>query len=53
MNQILRGVDFRGCTMDGVSLADAKISGCYFPAEIPAQEILLSVTHGIRLRHNR
>ena len=49
----LRGVDFRGCMMDGVSLADAKISGCYFPAEIPAQEILLSVTHGIRLRHDR
>ncbi|MAD43622.1 MAG: hypothetical protein CMI02_02045 [Oceanospirillaceae bacterium] len=47
----LRGIDFRGCRMDGVSLADAKISGCYFPAEIPAQEILLSVTHGIRLRH--
>jgi len=47
----LRGVDFRGCSLDGASLADAKISGCYFPAEIPAQEILLSVTHGIRLRH--
>jgi len=47
----LRGVDFRGCHMDGVSLADAKISGCYFPPDIPAQEILLSVSHGIRLRH--
>lgn len=46
----LRGIDFRGCHMDGVSLADARISGCYFPVEIPAQEILLSVTHGIRLR---
>lgn len=47
----LRGIDFRGCRMDGVSLADAKISGCYFPVEIPAQEILLSVSHGIRIRH--
>ena len=47
----LRGIDFRGCRMDGVSLADAKISGCYFPASISAQEILLSVTHGIRIRH--
>ena len=47
----LRGIDFRSCQMDGVSLADAKISGCYFPVAIPAAEILLSVTHGIRLRH--
>lgn len=47
----LRGIDFRTCRMDGVSLADAKISGCYFPIAIPATEILLSVTHGIRLRH--
>ncbi len=47
----LRGIDFRSCLMDGASLADAKISGCYFPVAIPAAEILLSVTHGIRLRH--
>ncbi|WP_430460131.1 pentapeptide repeat-containing protein [Thalassolituus sp. LLYu03] len=47
----IRGIDFRGCRMDGVSLADAKISGCYFPHDIPAQEILLSVSHGIRIRH--
>lgn len=47
----LRGIDFRTCRMDGVSLADAKISGCFFPATIPATELLLSVTHGIRLRH--
>jgi uncharacterized protein YjbI with pentapeptide repeats len=47
----LRGIDFRGCRLDGASLADAKISGCYFPVEIRAEEIFLSVTHGIRLRH--
>lgn len=47
----LRGIDFSGCLLNGASLADAKISGCFFPPEIPAQEILLSVTHGIRLRH--
>ena len=46
----LRGIDFRGCRMDGVSLANAKISGCYFPPSIPAEEILLSVSHGTRLR---
>jgi uncharacterized protein YjbI with pentapeptide repeats len=47
----LRGIAFRGCRLDGASLADAKISGCYFPVEIRAEEILLSVSHGIRLRH--
>ncbi len=47
----LRGIDFRDCCLDGASLADARISGCYFPADISAQEILLSVTHGTRLRH--
>ncbi|ASP40690.1 hypothetical protein CHH28_19340 [Bacterioplanes sanyensis] len=47
----LRGIDFSTCLLHGASLADAKISGCLFPLAIPAQEILLSVTHGIRLRH--
>ncbi|GGY38856.1 hypothetical protein GCM10011297_10060 [Bacterioplanes sanyensis] len=48
----LRGIDFSGCLLNGASLADAKISGCYFPPELSAQEILLSVTQGIRLRHH-
>lgn len=48
----LRGIDFRGCCLDGASLADAKISGCYFPEQISAQEILLSVTQGTRIRHS-
>lgn len=47
----LRGVDLRDCNMDGVSLADAKVSGCYFPVGIPATEIHLSITMGIRIRH--
>ena len=47
----LRGIDLRDCCLDGVSLADAKISGCYFPVDIPATEIQLSVTYGIRMRH--
>lgn len=49
----LRGIDFQGCCLDGASLADARISGCYFPHDLSAQEILLSVTHGTRLRHSR
>lgn len=47
----LRSVDFRGAKLSGASLADAKISGCFFPDNISAQEILMSVQHGTRLRH--
>ena len=47
----LRGIDFRDAVMEGASLAHANISGCYFPKSLSADEILLSVTHGIRLRY--
>jgi uncharacterized protein YjbI with pentapeptide repeats len=47
----LRGIDFRGCNLAGASLANAQISGCYFPAELPPEEIQLSVSMGTRLRH--
>lgn len=47
----LRGVDFRGANLEGATLVSANISGCYFPRELRAEEILLSVTHGIRLRY--
>lgn len=47
----LRGVDFRKARLEGISLASANISGCYFPRELRAEEILLSVTHGIRMRY--
>jgi uncharacterized protein YjbI with pentapeptide repeats len=46
----LRGIDFRGSLLDGASINGAKISGTYFPLEIPAQEILLSLEHGTRIR---
>lgn len=46
----LRSVDFRGCRLAGASLADSKISGCYFPDDISAQEILMSVQQGTRIR---
>lgn len=46
----LRSIDFRGCKLSGASLAEAKISGCFFPEDISAQEILMSVQHGTRLR---
>lgn len=47
----LRSLDFRGCKLNGASLADAKISGCFFPSDISAQEILMSMQQGTRLRH--
>lgn len=49
----LRGVDFRGSLLDGSSINGAKISGTYFPVEIPAQELLLSLEHGTRIRVHR
>ncbi len=48
----LRGVDFRNSRLEGVSFNAANISGCYFPKELRAEEILASVSHGIRVRYN-
>jgi uncharacterized protein YjbI with pentapeptide repeats len=50
-NANLRGVDFTKSTLEGASLNEAKISGAYFPAELSAQEIILSVQHGARMRY--
>lgn len=51
----LRDADFRGCDLRhvdlaGASLQRAKISGAYFPPEIDAAEIQLSVEYGTRMR---
>ncbi|MCU7835131.1 MAG: pentapeptide repeat-containing protein [gamma proteobacterium symbiont of Taylorina sp.] len=46
----LKGIDFRGALLEGASINGAKISGAYFPNNITAQEILLSLEHGTRLR---
>ncbi len=46
----LRGIDFSHANLDGVSLAAAQISGCYFPKNIDANEILVSVEKGTRMR---
>jgi len=49
----LRGIDFSECaTMEGASINGAKISGSKFPSAIRADEILLSLEHGTRLRYN-
>ena len=49
----LRGVDFSNCdSLEGASIHGAKISGSFFPREIRAEELLLSLEHGIRIRYN-
>lgn len=49
----LRGIDFRRAHLEGASIAGTKISGCYFSHLLPADEIMMSVTHGTRLRYHR
>jgi uncharacterized protein YjbI with pentapeptide repeats len=47
----LRGLDLREAVLEGASLAHAQISGAYFPADLSADEILMSVNFGTRLRY--
>ena len=47
----LRGLDLRDSDLRGASLAQAHISGVYFPPSLRAEEILMSVQHGTRLRY--
>lgn len=47
----LRGVDLRTACIEGASLAHAQISGAYFPVEVTADEILMSINFGTRLRY--
>ena len=49
----LRGIDFRNAKMEGASFAGANISGCFFPKELRADEILFSLEHGTRVRYSR
>ncbi|MDH3444725.1 MAG: pentapeptide repeat-containing protein [Deltaproteobacteria bacterium] len=50
-NANLRGVDFTKSRLEGASLNEAKVSGAYFPAELSADEIVLSLEHGSRMRY--
>lgn len=52
-NADLRGIDFRNARLDGASIADAHISGCYFPEALSAGELRLSLTLGTRLRYRQ
>ncbi len=52
-NADLSGIDFRSTNLEGASLLDAKLSGTYFPEELSAAEIRLSLETGTRLRYRR
>ena len=46
----LRGMDLRKVDLEGASIHNARIGGTYFPLNIPAAEIQLSMQHGTRMR---
>ena len=46
----LRGLDLTGCNLQGTSMQGALISGVLFPESISAEEIMLSVKYGTRIR---
>lgn len=47
----LRGIDFSSTKLEGASIHGAQISGTFFPMTIDANEILLSLEHGTRMRY--
>jgi len=47
----LRGQDLRTSRLQGASLHAAHISGVYFPSELAAAEIQMSVQLGTRMRY--
>ncbi len=47
----LRGVDLRQANMEGASINGARISGTYFPSQLTAEELGLSLVHGSRMRY--
>jgi len=49
----LRGQDMRHMNLSGVSIHGAKIGGVYFPDDLEANEIVMSVSMGTRLRTQR
>lgn len=49
----LRGIDFREANLEGASIAGTKISGCFFPDDLAADELVMSLNHGTRMRYRR
>lgn len=46
----LRGCDLRQVDLTGATIQNARIAGAYFPDTLAAEEIMMSVRHGTRLR---
>jgi uncharacterized protein YjbI with pentapeptide repeats len=46
----LRGVDLSGANIEGASFHMARVAGAYFPANVTADEIRLSLEIGTRVR---
>lgn len=49
----LRGVDLSQARLEGASINGALISGTYFPPELSADEIDLSLMRGTRMRYTK
>lgn len=49
-NADLRGIDFRQTSLEGASFKGANVSGCYFPDNLEAKELQMSVLLGTRVR---
>jgi uncharacterized protein YjbI with pentapeptide repeats len=47
----LRGLDLSQTRLEHASINGARISGTLFPKELSADEILLSLQHGTRMRY--
>lgn len=49
----LRGINFQQSCLQECSINGAKISGVYFPEELRADEIMMSLSQGTRMRYRR
>lgn len=49
----LRGINFHESGMEECSINGAKISGVYFPNQLDPEEIIMSLTHGTRMRYRK
>jgi uncharacterized protein YjbI with pentapeptide repeats len=47
----LRGIDLTKARLEGASIHGARIAGAFFPKELTAEEITLSLLHGTRMRY--
>ncbi len=47
----LAGLNLNYCQLEGASIRGANISGVLFPKELTADEIVMSLNHGTRMRY--